>query len=156
MADSKHQVPLHELPVDDVTDKITPGWFVGCKLSLKKYMELAEDWKLMKGLNDDLKAQVAACRFRLKGPARELVDANRALKRGPPVGDQEQGEVLEAYNTEWKNFFQILKDNYGERDQKVSEERTTASAARRSRSTPRSSTAATPGPMRRRSISAIA
>ncbi len=98
MADSKHQVFLHELPVDYVTDKIPPGWFVGCKLSLKKYMELAEDWKKMKGLNDDLAAQVAACRFRLKGTARELVDANRELKKG------ENGQVLEAYNNEWKNF----------------------------------------------------
>ena len=63
MADSKHQIPLHELAVDYVTDKIPPGWYVGCKLSLKKYMELAEDWKKMKGLNDDLAAQVAACRL---------------------------------------------------------------------------------------------
>ena len=76
MADSEHQIPLHELAVDYVTDKIPPGWYVGCKLSLKKYMELAEDWKQMKGLKNDLKAQVAACRFRLKGPARELVDAD--------------------------------------------------------------------------------
>ena len=123
MADSKHNVPLHDLPVDYITDKIPPGWYVGCKLSLKKYMELCEDWKQMKGLNDDMKAQVAACRFRLKGPARELVDANRALKRGPPTAENAQGEVLEAYNNEWKNFFQTLKDNYGERDQKLSEER---------------------------------
>ena len=74
MADSKHNVPLHDLPVDYITDKIPPGWYVGCKLSLKKYMELCEDWKLMKGLNDDLKAQVASCRFRLK-----VSDANREL-----------------------------------------------------------------------------
>ena len=103
MADSKHQVPLHELAVDYITDKIPPGWFVGCKLSLKKYMELAEDWKKMKGLNDDMSAQVAACRFRLKGPARELVDANRELKKGA------DGHVLEAYNNDLRRSFDLAR-----------------------------------------------
>ena len=76
-------IPLDQLPVDYVTDKIPSGGHVGCKLTFTRHMEMCEDWKNMKGLSDDLDAQVAACRFRLKGPARETSEDHRELNKAP-------------------------------------------------------------------------
>ena len=33
----------HDLPLDYVTDKIPPGWYVGCNVPLDKYLEAIDD-----------------------------------------------------------------------------------------------------------------
>ncbi len=77
---------------------------------------MCEVRKKMKGFGGDLDTQTAACRFRLKGPAGETSDAARKPKKDA------HGAVIEAYNTSWKNFFQILRDSYGERGQRLSDD----------------------------------
>ena len=39
MSSHHHNIPLHGLPIDFVTDKIAPGWFIGCGKTLDKYKE---------------------------------------------------------------------------------------------------------------------
>ena len=109
-----HGIPWCDLDVHYSTDKIPPGWHIGCGWRLDKYMRACEDWKLLKGYDDE-NGMVVALRNRLKGTAWEVSDANREFKTG------ENGQVLREYNSPWKNFFQILKDNFKGDKQKNSE-----------------------------------
>ena len=88
MSSHLHIVPLHDLPIDYVTDKIAPGWYVGCGKTLDKYQEACEDWKEMCSLTADTPADldkkiVTNMRMRLKGPVRECMDANKKPPTAP-------------------------------------------------------------------------
>ena len=111
-----HGVPWCDLDVHYTTDKIPPGWHVGCGWRLDKYIEACEDWKLLGGYDENEKGMVVALRNRLKGTVREISDANR-----DPPRDPETSVPLPLYNTAWKNFFQVIKDNFKDDKQKNSE-----------------------------------
>ena len=64
-----HGVPWCGLDVHYTTDKIPPGWHVGCGWRLDKYIQACEDWKKLKGYDDDA-GNVGALRNRLKGTVR--------------------------------------------------------------------------------------
>ena len=113
--DHTHGIPWCDLDVHYSTDKIPPGWHIGCGWRLDKYIIASEDWKKLKGYEDEI-GMVVALRNRLKGTAREASDANREFKRDPT-----NGQILQDYNSEWKNLFGFLKDNFKEDKQKNSE-----------------------------------
>ena len=75
MSHSLHGVPWEKLDVTYTTKDIPPGWHLGCTLTLEKYEDRCDDWKLITSYDDD-KAKVAAMRQRTKGPVRTLLDAN--------------------------------------------------------------------------------
>ena len=79
---SIHGIPWCDLDVKYTTDKIPPGWHVGCGVRLAKYIEACEDWRKLKGYDDEA-GMVVALRSRLKGTVRETSDAHRELKKAP-------------------------------------------------------------------------
>ena len=85
---SAHTTPWSDLPVEYVTDKIPPGWHVGCNVTLEKYLEALDDWCTMTSYETN-KSRVGAMRLRLKGTVKEFMDSNRlsADSRVDPYDD---------------------------------------------------------------------
>ena len=77
---SAHTTPWSDLPVEYVTDKIPPGWHVGCNVTLEKYLEALEDWCTMTSYETN-KSRVGAMRLRLKGTVKEFMDILRCLTK---------------------------------------------------------------------------
>ena len=73
-----HGTPWCDLPPKYCTDKIPPGWFVGCGWRLEQWIEACEEWKKLNGYEND-EARVAALRFRLKGTVRDTSDAHKKI-----------------------------------------------------------------------------
>ena len=80
MPEFTHGKPVvwSDLAVDVVTDKIPPGWYLGCGWPMEKYKDACEDWKILTSLDDD-KKRCAALRFRLKGPVKDFMDLHRDI-----------------------------------------------------------------------------
>ena len=72
MTSSGTPVSWPDLPHNVFTDKIPPGWYVGCELPLDRYLENLKDWREWCAYEEPAK-QVAAVRARLRGNVAETM-----------------------------------------------------------------------------------
>ena len=128
MPEFTHGKPVawSDLAVDVVTDKIPPGWYLGCGWPMEKYKDACEDWKILTSLDDD-KKRCAALRFRLKGPVKEFMDLHREILMEEYDSTEGEGDgrrtvrrrrPIPGHETEWSNFFEIMRKNFGDHQQK--------------------------------------
>ena len=78
MTHSMHGVPWEKLDVTYTTKDIPPGGHLGCSLTLEKYRNRCDDWKMITSYEKE-EAMVAALRQRTQGPVRTFLDANKKI-----------------------------------------------------------------------------
>ena len=85
MSTSFEKTAWSDLPVKYVTDKIPPGWYVGCGWEFRKYRDACNEWRGLAHTTPD-QQKVVAIRFRLKGTAYDTaMAAPRPVQpTGPP------------------------------------------------------------------------
>jgi len=109
MATSFEKTAWSDLPVKYVTDKVPPGWFVGCNWEFRKYRDACNEWRVLAFATPD-KQKVVALRFRLKGTA---YDTAMAAPRPVQLPMTEEGDLPEIADNEfWRLHWEHMDKNY--------------------------------------------
>ena len=90
-----------DLPVKLTTDKIPPGWYVGCNWEFKKYKAQCDEWRALTEENMSDRQCAVALRLRLRGTA---YDSAMAAPRPTLQADGSDPTDHEYWTKHWEHM----------------------------------------------------